>query len=66
MGTRVTEGRGGSVPHAAAEISLKLVLMTKVRQAVTLQPMEVHGRANTHLQLLEKPVAEQVEAQRRL
>jgi len=32
-----------------------------VRQAVTLQPMEVHGGADLHLQPGEDPTTEQVE-----
>ena len=40
--------------------------MTMVRQAVPLQPMEVHGGADIHLQPVEDPTPEQVDAQRRL
>jgi len=32
-----------------------------VRQAVPLQPMEVHGRADTHLQPGKDPMPEQVD-----
>ncbi|GAB0205970.1 AN1-type zinc finger protein 5-like [Grus japonensis] len=32
-----------------------------VRQAVLLKPMEVHGGADIHLQLVEDPTLEQVE-----
>ncbi|GAB0185600.1 AN1-type zinc finger protein 5-like [Grus japonensis] len=34
---------------------------TMVRQAVLLQPMEVHGGADIHLQPVENPTLEQVE-----
>ncbi|GAB0205794.1 AN1-type zinc finger protein 5-like [Grus japonensis] len=34
---------------------------TMVRQAVPLQPMEVHGGADIHLQPVEDPTLEQVE-----
>jgi len=37
-----------------------------VRQAVPLKPMEVHGGADLHLQPMEDPTPEQVDAQRRL
>ncbi|GAB0181351.1 hypothetical protein GRJ2_000600400 [Grus japonensis] len=52
------EGRGG---NAGAEISLQPVKKTMVRQAVPLQPMEVHGGADIHLQPMEDPMLEQVE-----
>ncbi|GAB0180782.1 AN1-type zinc finger protein 5-like [Grus japonensis] len=35
---------------------------TMVRQAVPLQPMDVHGGADIHLQPVEDPTPEQVEA----
>ncbi|GAB0185878.1 AN1-type zinc finger protein 5-like [Grus japonensis] len=35
---------------------------TMVRQAVPLQPMEVHGGADIHLQPMEDPTPEQVDA----
>ncbi|GAB0181741.1 AN1-type zinc finger protein 5-like [Grus japonensis] len=35
---------------------------TMVRQAVPLQPMEVHGGADIHLQSMEDPMLEQVDA----
>ncbi|KAK4806783.1 hypothetical protein QYF61_005579 [Mycteria americana] len=38
------------------------VVKTMVRQAVPLQPMEVHGGADIHLQLVEDPTPEQVDA----
>ncbi|GAB0187181.1 AN1-type zinc finger protein 5-like [Grus japonensis] len=38
------------------------MVKTMVRQAVPLQPMEVHGGADIHLQPLEDPTLEQVEA----
>ncbi|KAK4815343.1 hypothetical protein QYF61_000175 [Mycteria americana] len=39
---------------------------TMLKQAVPLQPMEVHGGADSHLQPMEHPTPEQVDAQRRL
>jgi len=40
---------GGGAPDAGAEIPLQPVEETMVRQAVTLQSMEVHGGADIHL-----------------
>ena len=42
------------------------VVKTMVRQAVPLQPMEVHSGADIHLQPMEDPTPEQVDAQRTL
>ena len=56
------EEGGGAAPGAGAEILLQPVLNTMVRQAVPLQPMEVHGGADIHLQSLEDPTPEQVDA----
>ena len=65
--TKVSEeGGGGGAPGAGAEIPLQPVGKTMVRQAVPLQPMEVHGGAEIHLQPVEDPTPEQVGAQRRL
>ena len=60
------EGGGGDAPGAGAEIPLQTVVKTMVRQAVPLQPMEVHGGADIHLQPMEDPTPEQVGARRRL
>ena len=61
------EGGGGGAPGARAEIPLQpLVGKTMVRQAVPLQPMEVHGGADIHLQPVEDPTPDQVGARRRL
>ncbi|KAM9590913.1 uncharacterized protein ACIBXB_005945 [Morphnus guianensis] len=60
--TKVSEGGGGGAPAAGAEIPLQLVVKTMVRQAVPLQPMEVHGGADLHLQPVEDPTPEQVDA----
>ena len=49
-----------------AEIPLQPVGKTMVRQAVPLQPMEVHSGADLHLQPREDPTLEQVDARRRL
>ncbi len=45
-----------------AKIPLQLVVTTMVEQVVPLQPMEVHGGAEIHLQPVEDPVPGQVEA----
>ena len=45
-----------------AKIPLQPVVMTMVEQVVPLQPMEVHGGAEIHLQTVEDPTLEQVEA----
>ena len=60
------EGGGGGAPGTRAEIPLQPVGKTMVRQAVPLQPMEVNGGADIHLQPVEDPTPEQVDAQRRL
>ena len=60
------EGGGGGAPGAGAEIPLQPMVKTMVRQAVPLQPMEVHGGADIHLQPMEDPTPEQMGAQRRL
>jgi len=52
--TKVSEGGGGGAPDAGAEIfPLQPMRKTMVRQAVPLQPMEVHGGADSHLQPVE-------------
>jgi len=56
------EGAGGGAPGAEAEIPLQPMEKTMVRQAVPLQPMEVHGGADLHLQSVEDPTPEQVDA----
>jgi len=56
------EGGGGGAPGASAEIPLQPMVKTTVRQAVPLQPMEVHGEADLHLQPVEDPRPEQVDA----
>jgi len=60
------EGGGGGAPGARAEIPLQPVEQTTVGQAVPLQPMEVHGGADLHLQPREDPTSEQEDAQSRL
>jgi len=48
--TKVSEEGGGEgAPGARAEIPLQPMVKTMVRQAVPLQPMEVHGGADIHL-----------------
>jgi len=53
-------------PGAGAEIPLQPMEKTMVRQAVPLQPMEVHGGADLHLQPGQDPTWEQGDARRRL
>ena len=50
------EGERGGAPGARAEIPLQPVVKTMVRQAVPLQPMEVYGGADIHLQPVEDPM----------
>ena len=65
--TKVSEeGGGGGAPGAGAEIPLQPMVKTMVRQAVPLQPMQVHSGADIHLQPVEDPTPEQVDARRRL
>ena len=57
--TKVSEeGEGGGAPGTGAEIPLQPVVKTMVRQAVPLQPMEVHGGADIPLQPVEDPMPE--------
>jgi len=60
------EGKGGGAPGTAAEVPLQPVEKTVVRQAVSLQPMEVHHGADIHLLPMEDPTLEQGDARRRL
>ncbi|GAB0188319.1 hypothetical protein GRJ2_001297200 [Grus japonensis] len=60
--TKVSEGGGGGAPGARAEIPLQPMEKTVVRQAVPLQPMQDDGGADIHLQLMEDPTPEQVDA----
>ena len=64
--TKASEEGGGGAPGTGAEIPLQPMVKTMVRQAVPLQPMEVHGGADIHLQPVEDPTPEQVDARRRL
>ncbi|GAB0185750.1 hypothetical protein GRJ2_001040300 [Grus japonensis] len=65
--TRVSaDGGGGGASGARAEILLQPMEETMVRQAVPLQPIEVDGGADIHLQPMEDPMPEQVNARRRL
>ncbi|PKU43327.1 protein pxr1-like [Limosa lapponica baueri] len=65
--TKVSEEEeGGGAPGARAEIPLQSMVKTMVRQAVPLQPIEVNGGTDIHLQPMEDPTPEQVGAQRRL
>jgi len=62
--TKVIEegGGGGASGGTGAEIPLQPMEKTMVRQAVPLQPMEVHGGTDIHLQPMEDHTAEQVDA----
>ena len=55
------EGEGGRAPGARVENPLLLMVKTMVRQAVSLQPMNVHGGADIHLQPMEDPTPEQAD-----
>ncbi|CAM9633033.1 unnamed protein product, partial [Bubo scandiacus] len=52
------EERGGGALGARAEIPLQPVVKTMVRQAVSLQTMEVNGGADINLQPVEDPMLE--------
>jgi len=60
------EGVAGGAPGAREELPLQPVMETLMRQAEPLQLMEAHGGADPHLQLVEDPTPEQVDARRRL
>ncbi|GAB0208489.1 hypothetical protein GRJ2_003314600 [Grus japonensis] len=60
--TKVSEGGGGGAPGTRAEIPLQPMVKTMVKQAVPLQPMEDDGEQRFHLQPMEDPTLEQVEA----
>ncbi|PKU42801.1 protein pxr1-like [Limosa lapponica baueri] len=65
-GTEVNEeGEGEDAPGAEAEILLLPLEKTMVRQAVPLQPMEVNGGADIHLQPIEDPILELMNAPER-
>ncbi len=59
---KVSEEGGGGVIQLLAKIPLQLVVKTMVERVVPLQPMEVHGGAEIHLQPMEDPTPEQVDA----
>jgi len=65
--TKVSEeGAGGGGPGTRADIPLPPVMKTMVRQAVSLQSTEAHSGTEIHLQPMEDPTPEQVDAPRRL
>ncbi|PKU35222.1 protein pxr1-like [Limosa lapponica baueri] len=64
--TKVSKEGGEEVLHAPEQIPLQPVVKTMVRQAVPLQPMEVHRGADIHLQPVEDLTPEQADARRRL
>jgi len=53
--TKVSEeGAGGGARDAGGkDLPLQVMMKTMVRQVVPLQPMEVHGGADLHLQTVE-------------
>jgi len=55
------EGGAGGGPGTRAEIPLQPMEKTTVSQNVPLQPMEVHCRADLHLQPMEDSKPEQVD-----
>ena len=60
--TKVSEdGGGGGTAGTRAEIPLQPVVKTMVMQVVLLEPMEVHGGSDMHLQPTENPTPEQVD-----
>jgi len=59
----IEEGGGGGGPGTGEDVPLQPVEKTMVRQAVPLQSMEVHGRADTQLQPGEKTMPEHMDAQ---
>ena len=60
--TKVSEEGGGeAAPDTRAEIPLQPVVKTMVTQAVPLQPLEVNGGADLHLQPREDPMPEEVD-----
>ena len=56
------EGGGGDASGTGAEIPLQPTVKTMVRQAVSLQPREVHSGADLHLQPGEDSTPEQGDA----
>jgi len=65
--TKVSDkGGGGGPTGTGAEIPLQPVEKTLVRQAMPLQPMEVCGGADIHLQPRENPTPEQEDGKKRL
>ena len=57
---------GGGAPRTGAEVPLQPMEKTMVRQALPLQPMEVHSGADLHLRPMQDPTPEQVDCRRRL
>ncbi|OPJ89134.1 hypothetical protein AV530_016360 [Patagioenas fasciata monilis] len=60
--SKVSEGGRGGTPGTRAEIPLQPMVKTMGRQAVPLQPMEVQSGADIHLQPIEDPMPEQMDA----
>lgn len=56
--TKVSEEvGGGGAPGTGTDIPLQAVVKIIMRQAVLLQPMEVHGRADIHHRVFGGPSA---------
>ena len=58
---RSVKKEGQEVLQAPEQVPLQPVVNTVVKQAVPLQPMEVHGGADIHLQPVEDPTPQQVD-----
>jgi len=58
------EGGGVGAPCTRADILLQPTEKSMVRQIVSLQPMEVNSIAHIHLQPMEDPMLEQVDARK--
>ena len=63
---RSVKKEGEEMLQVPEQIPLQPMGKTTVRQAVPLQPREVHGGADIHLQPMEDPTPEQVGARRKL
>ncbi|KAK4832850.1 hypothetical protein QYF61_025870 [Mycteria americana] len=61
-GSRSVRKEGEEMLQVPEQIPLQPLVKTMVRQAVPLQPMDVHSGADIHLQPVEDPTPEQVDA----
>lgn len=60
------EGGGRDASGSGAEIPLQPLVKTMGRESLPLKAMEVHNEANVNLQLMEEPILEKKDIQRRL